>query len=55
MAPQLQDIIDRLPPGTDPTPLNDAIRFYTQVSVDLTKVLKGEALENFRIEGMLPE
>src|SRR4051812_25985610 len=34
-APQLQDIIDRLPVGADPTPLQDAIKFYTQVSLDL--------------------
>jgi hypothetical protein len=27
MAPQLQDIVDRLPTTTDPTPLRDAIRF----------------------------
>jgi hypothetical protein len=55
MAPQLESIIDRLPPGLDPTGLRDAMKFYSEVTNDLTKLLKGERLEKFLIEGEIPQ
>jgi len=54
MPPQLQDIIDRMPADADTTPIGDAIRFYSEVANDLTKILNGEELKRFRIEGQLP-
>ena len=54
MVPQLESIIDRLPPGLDPTGLQDAMKFYGQVSNDLTKIINGEQLEKFLIEGEIP-
>lgn len=54
MSPQLESIIDRLPPGMDPTGLKDAMKFYTEVTNDLTRLLKGERLEKFLIEGEIP-
>jgi hypothetical protein len=54
MAPQLESIIDRLPAGMDPTGLRDAQKFYSEVANDLTKLLNGERLEKFLIEGELP-
>lgn len=54
MAPQLQDIIDRLPRGADPTPLQDGIKFYTQVTIDLTNLVNGIELKAFTITGELP-
>ena len=54
MAPQLQDIIDRLQPGMDPTGLQDAIKFYTQVTIDLTNLVNGVELKGFKITGEMP-
>lgn len=54
MAPQLESIIDRLPSGVDPQGLKDAMRFYSEVTNDLTRVLNGERLKKFRIEADLP-
>lgn len=54
MAPQLESIIDRLPPGMDPTGLQDAMKFYSEVTGDLTKLIKGERLQKFLIEGEIP-
>lgn len=54
MAPQLQDIIDRLPPGTEVGHLEDAMKFYAHVANDLTKLLNGEELPRFVVEGQLP-
>jgi hypothetical protein len=55
MAPQLESIIDRLPPGSDPSALKDAMKFYSEVANDLTRLLKGERLEKFLIEGEIPQ
>jgi hypothetical protein len=54
MAPQLERIIDQLQPGMDPTPLQDACKFYSQVTVDLTNLINGVELKKFLIEGEIP-
>lgn len=54
MAPQLESIVDRLPPGLDPTGLRDAMKFYSEVTNDLTRLINGERLEKFLIEGEIP-
>jgi hypothetical protein len=54
LIPQLKEVEARLAPGVDPTPLRDGMRFYGLIATDLTKVLNGEAMERFRVEGILP-
>jgi hypothetical protein len=55
LAPQLQDLIDHLPVGADTAELENSMRLYTIVSVDLTKLLDGEELQRFVITGQSPE
>lgn len=54
MAPQLEAIIEQLQPGMDPTGLQDAIKFYAQVTIDLTNLINGVELKNFVVTGEMP-
>lgn len=55
IIPQLKAIEARLPDGHDASPLHEAMKFYGAVADDLTKILNGEDLKPFRIEGVIPQ
>jgi len=51
---QLSDLADQIElVGGDTTPLRDGIKLYGLVADDLTRIVNGERLGEFRIEGQL--
>lgn len=40
--------------AAEPNPLTDGARLYELIAGDLTKVIAGEELEGFAVEGVLP-